>query len=96
STGFVYIVSRTGVTGAENQVPTDVSDLVARVKQRTDLPCCVGFGLSTPGHVRMVCQVADGAVVGSALVKLLHERWDNGKGRAEIVDFVRGLKEATR
>ncbi|RYG44405.1 tryptophan synthase subunit alpha, partial [bacterium] len=55
----------------------------------------VGFGLSTPEHVRLVCRVADGAVVGSALVKLLHERWKNGKGRGEVVDFVRALKDAT-
>ncbi|CAN5610028.1 tryptophan synthase subunit alpha [soil metagenome] len=95
STGFIYIVSRTGVTGAENQVPADVTSLVAKVKARTDKPCCVGFGLSTPEHVRMVATVADGAVVGSELVKRLHQRWDNGKGRGEIIDFVRALKEAT-
>lgn len=96
STGFIYVVSRTGVTGAENQVPADVTSLVEKVKARTDKPCCVGFGLSTPEHVRLVAQVADGAVVGSALVKLLHERWQNGGGRGEIVDFVRALKSATR
>ena len=75
STGFVYVVSRTGVTGAENAVPTDVASLVARVRALTDRPICVGFGISTPEHVRRrVFEVADGAVVGSALVSLrLHD-----------------------
>ncbi len=95
TTGFVYAVSRTGVTGAENQVPVDVQGLVRRIRAKTDLPICVGFGISTPEHVRMVCQVADGAVVGSALVSLLHREWQGGAGRERIVAFVRELKAAT-
>jgi len=95
TTGFVYAVSRTGVTGAESQVPPDVRKLVERVKAKTDKPVCVGFGVSSPEHVRMVCEVADGAVVGSFLVNLLHKKWDNGNGRAEIVAAVRALKDAT-
>lgn len=96
TTGFVYAVSRTGVTGAENQVPMDVRELVGRVKAKTDKPVCVGFGISTPEHVRMVCEVADGAVVGSSLVRLLHEKWNGGQGRDEIEAAVRELKRATR
>ncbi len=96
TTGFVYVVSRTGVTGAENQVPTDVTGLVQRVKALTDRPVAVGFGISKPEHVKMVCQVADGAVVGSFLVDLLHREWDNGAGRNKIIDAVRRLKEATK
>jgi len=96
STGFVYIVSRTGVTGAENSVPADVNGLVSRVKALTDKPVCVGFGISKPEHVKMVCSIADGAVIGSFLVNLLHNEWDNGNGRATIVDAVRVLKSATR
>ena len=65
STGFVYAVSRTGVTGAESEVPVEVGDLVRRAKSRTSLPVCVGFGVSTAEHVRMISQVADGAVIGS-------------------------------
>lgn len=95
STGFVYVVSRTGVTGAESAVPSDVTDLVKRVRALTDRPVCVGFGVSTPEHVRMVCEVADGAVVGSALVGKIHHEWQGGQGRDEIVRFVRGLKAAT-
>ena len=95
STGFVYVVSRTGVTGAENAVPHDVRDLVLRVRGLTQLPVCVGFGISKPEHVRRVCEVADGAVVGSAVVEKLHNEWKGGKGRDSIVEFVRELKRAT-
>lgn len=96
TTGFVYAVSRTGVTGAENQVPVDVQALVRRIREKTDRPIFVGFGISTPEHVRMVCEVADGAVVGSALVTLLHREWNGGEGRAKVVEFVKSLKAATR
>ena len=96
STGFVYAVSRTGVTGTENQVPAEIGDLIGKVRALTPKPVCVGFGISSPDHVRLVCQTADGAVVGSALVKLLHERWNGGAGRQEILAFVSSLKEATR
>jgi tryptophan synthase alpha chain len=95
STGFVYAVSRTGVTGAENQVPADVKGLVERIRSKTDKPVCVGFGISTPDHVRMVCEVADGAVVGSYLVNKLHNEWKGGAGRDAIVAAVRELKQAT-
>jgi tryptophan synthase alpha chain len=96
TSGFVYAVSRTGVTGAENAVPPQVAELVAAIQSRTQKPVCVGFGISRPEHVRMVCEVADGAVVGSALVNLLHDRWDSGRGAAEVAAFVQGLKAATR
>ena len=96
STGFVYAVSRTGVTGAESQVPMNVSGLVGRIRERTAKPICVGFGISTPDHVRMVSEVADGAVVGSYLVNLLRREWNRGAGRSKIVAAVRELKSATR
>lgn len=96
SSGFVYAVSRTGVTGAASQAPPEVQDLVRRVKARTELPVCVGFGISHPEHVRMVCEVADGAVVGSWLVDLLASTWNEGKGRAQVVERVAELKAATR
>jgi tryptophan synthase alpha chain len=95
STGFVYAVSRTGVTGAAQQVPLEVQGLVNKIKDQTSVPVCVGFGVSTPDHVRMVCEVADGAVVGSALVDLLHRVWNDGKGAAEIQAYVASLKAAT-
>lgn len=96
TTGFVYAVSRTGVTGAGSEVPPEVAGLVSRIKNRTDLPVCVGFGISRPEHVRMVCQVADGAIVGSFLVNKLAEEWNGGAGRNEFIQAVRELKNATR
>jgi len=95
STGFVYVVSRTGVTGAESEVPQEISFLVKKVKSLTDKPACVGFGISTPAHVRLVCQEADGAVVGSAIVSMLHKHWAQPEERQQIGDFVRSLKDAT-
>ncbi|MBC8064861.1 MAG: tryptophan synthase subunit alpha [Chlorobia bacterium] len=94
SSGFVYAVSRTGVTGSENAAPPEVQGLVSRIKAKTDVPVCVGFGISKPEHVRMVCQVADGAVVGSHLVSLLHNEWPRGRDR--VLEAVRELKAATR
>jgi len=96
STGFVYAVSRTGVTGAQSAVPPEVRILVERLKSRTDKPVCVGFGISQPEHVRMVCEHADGAVVGSWLVDLLHREWNGGAGRAKIAEAIQALKAATR
>lgn len=96
STGFLYAVSRTGVTDAKISVPPEAKDLVSRIKARTELPVCVGFGISKPEHVRMVCEVADGAVVGSWLVDLVAREWNGGAGRSMIVDRLRELKAATR
>ncbi len=95
STGFVYAVSRTGVTGAGQEVPLEVQDLVRRIRSRTGLPVCVGFGISRPEHVRMVCEVADGAVIGSWLVDLLQREWKEGAGRESIVKQIQELKRAT-
>ena len=96
STGFVYAVSRTGVTGASQQSSGSAEELVDRLRTRTDKPICVGFGISTPDHVASVCQYADGAVVGSWLVDYLQANWNRGEGSEELVKQVRRLKEATR
>lgn len=96
STGFVYAVSRTGVTGSAVSVPPEVSGLVQRIKKRTELPVCVGFGISTPEHVRMVCEVADGAVIGSWLVDEIAKNWKGGEGREGLIAKIRALKSSTR
>ncbi len=96
ASGFLYCVSRTGVTGAENEVPLEVRDLVLRVKQKISLPVCVGFGISRPEQVARVCELADGAVVGSFLVDLLHRYWNHGEGAEVIRSAVAELKQATR
>ena len=94
SSGFVYCVSRTGVTGADTSAAPDVARTVTRIRSFTHLPICVGFGISQPEHVRMVWDVADGAVVGSCIVDFLHQNWKSGEGRDALVTIVRRLKEA--
>lgn len=71
TTGFVYYVSREGVTGERASISTDIANRVATIKQHTDLPVVVGFGISTPEHVQTVAQAADGVVVGSAIVNCI-------------------------
>jgi tryptophan synthase alpha chain len=71
ASGFLYLVSLTGVTGARGRLPPDLESFVARVRSATDLPLAVGFGISTPDQAGRVARVADGAIVGSALVKAI-------------------------
>ena len=73
SRGFVYCVSTTGVTGERSELPSDLTDLVARVTAATNLPVAVGFGVSTPEQAAVVARYADGVVVGSAIVKRQHD-----------------------
>jgi tryptophan synthase alpha chain len=81
ATGFIYYVSREGVTGVRDQIATNIPDAVALIKKHTALPVVVGFGLSTREHVRQVAAQADGVVVGSALVNCIR---DNLANRAAI------------
>ena len=68
--GFLYLVSLAGVTGARDQLPADLEAFVARARAATDLPLAVGFGISTPEQTARVARIADGVIVGSALVKV--------------------------
>jgi tryptophan synthase alpha chain len=94
--GFLYYVSLTGVTGARAALAADLAAAVARVKALSDVPVCVGFGVSTPDHAREIARFADGVVVGSAIV----ERIERAKTPEDAVDsvarFVAELKAATR
>lgn len=96
STGFVYCVSRTGVTGARDTLPAELGTLVRRVKALAAVPVCVGFGISTPEHIRQVGQDADGAVVGSALVRLIAQHAQDPELPRKVHEFAASLKEATR
>ncbi|MFV1965417.1 MAG: tryptophan synthase subunit alpha [Pirellulaceae bacterium] len=69
STGFLYYVSVTGITGERARLPDDLLDNVSWLRQRTELPICIGFGISKPAHVQVLSEVADGLIVGSALVR---------------------------
>ncbi|HVX88594.1 MAG TPA: tryptophan synthase subunit alpha [Gemmatimonadales bacterium] len=87
--GFVYAVARLGVTGMSAEVAADLGETVARVRQATDLPVAVGFGISTADQARQVARLADGVVVGSALVDRLER-----EGPAGAEQFLRGLRLA--
>ena len=87
TSGFVYYVSITGITGAAAAQATDVGPEVARIKRSTDLPVIVGFGITTPEAARTIASVADGAVVGSAIVKDIGE----GKAVAQVLERVAAL-----
>ncbi|WP_414897387.1 tryptophan synthase subunit alpha [Rhodovulum sp. YEN HP10] len=87
--GFVYYVSITGITGAAAAEATDVGPEIARIKAQTDLPVIVGFGIRSPESARAMAAVADGAVVGSAIVKLVEEK----KPVTEILAYVKTLAE---
>jgi tryptophan synthase alpha chain len=89
STGFVYAVSRTGVTGARQQLPQDTSKLVRRLRKYTTLPIAVGFGISTPEQFTAVGEFADAAVVGSAIVEIIER--NPGKEAESVARFVRSL-----
>jgi tryptophan synthase alpha chain len=91
SRGFVYIVSRTGVTGAQQDLSSAISPTVARVRRHTRLPVAVGFGISRPEHVRAVWDIADGAVVGSAIVSEMEKINNPQQIPSRVADFCRWL-----
>ncbi|PYV23391.1 MAG: tryptophan synthase subunit alpha [Acidobacteria bacterium] len=100
SSGFLYLISRTGVTGERSEIASTLRPLVERSRRFTSLPLAVGFGLSTPAQVREVQILADAAVVGSALVRAIedHCRVDGGRmaqGFGHVEQFVRWLKHGT-
>jgi tryptophan synthase alpha chain len=91
SRGFVYAISRVGITGAQSSVESDAAQLVARLRRYTDLPIAVGFGISQPQHVAHVGQFADAAVVGSALVSLIEQSTPQA-APGVIARFIEGLR----
>jgi tryptophan synthase alpha chain len=90
--GFLYVISRLGVTGMRDRLPDDVHQLMQRVRACSDLPVAMGFGISRPEHVAEVCRVADAAVVGSALVNVVAEHAASGDVCERASEYVRWLK----
>lgn len=91
SQGFVYAISRVGITGTQQQVAGDASKLVARLRQFTKLPIAVGFGISNAEHVKSVGKFADAAIIGSALVALI-EKTPPEQAAAAVGNFIAGLR----
>lgn len=90
--GFIYIVSSLGVTGTRNEITTDLNSLVSVVRKNTDVPCAIGFGISTPEQAAKMAAVSDGAIVGSAIIKIIEKY---GKDAPKYVgEYVRSMKDA--
>jgi tryptophan synthase alpha chain len=96
SSGFLYVISRAGVTGAKEALPEDLPALLRRVRKVTTLPVAVGFGISLPGHVSILGGLADAAVIGSALVSEIAQAVTPESASAALAARVRGFKEAAR
>ncbi len=92
--GFVYIVSSLGVTGTRSEIKTDLASIINVVRENTDVPCAIGFGISTPEQAKKMAEISDGAIVGSAIIKLLEK---HGKDAPKYVGgFVKSMKNAIR
>jgi tryptophan synthase alpha chain len=96
SSGFVYFVSVTGITGERTQLPPDLLESVGWLRTKTSLPICIGFGISTPEHVRLLAPVADGLIVGSAVVRRIAavDKQPREAVLADVGDYVASLLDA--
>ena len=92
--GFIYIVSSLGVTGVRSEIRTDIASIVKIVRENTDVPCAVGFGISTPEQAAKMAGCSDGAIVGSAIIRLLEKYGKDAAGPVE--EYVRSMKDAVR
>ncbi len=90
--GFIYIVSSLGVTGTRSEIKTDLDYIVKVIRENTDTPCAIGFGISTPEQAKKMADISDGAIVGSAIIKLIEKY---GKNAPKYVGkYVKSMKEA--
>lgn len=92
--GFVYVVSSLGVTGTRSEITTDLASIVEVIRANTDTPCAIGFGISTPEQAAKMAGIADGAIVGSAIVKIVEKYGKDAAG--PVGEYVRSMKDAVR
>ena len=90
--GFLYCVSSLGVTGVRTEISTDIAGLIAMVKEVKDIPCAIGFGISTPEQAKKMAGISDGAIVGSAIVKIIAEHGEDSV--PYVRDYVASMKQA--
>ena len=94
ASGFIYVVSSLGVTGERSKITTDIGAITAKIRAVTDVPCAVGFGINTPEQAAAMAKVSDGAIVGSAIIKIIDKY---GKDAASPVgEYVKSMKDAIR
>ena len=94
--GFIYYISREGVTGMQSQIATNLASQVAKIRSYTSLPIAVGFGISNPGQAKLVAREADGCVVGSAIVNQIAARGHSPTLVSEVSQFVKSLGDAIK
>ena len=94
ASGFIYVVSSLGVTGVRSEITTDIGAMVQLIRENTKLPCAVGFGISTPEQARKMASLSDGAIVGSAIVKLIAQY--GREAVPYVADYVKRMKDAVR
>ncbi len=94
STGFLYVVSSLGVTGVRSKITTDIGTMIQHIRKSAPIPCAVGFGISTPEQAREMTQFADGAIVGSAIVKIIAEHGRDSE--KPVAEYVKSMKDALR
>lgn len=92
--GFIYVVSSLGVTGVRSEITTDIGALTEQIRAVTDVPCAVGFGISTPEQAAKMAKVSDGAIVGSAIVRLMEKYGRDAVPHVE--EYVKSMKDALR
>jgi tryptophan synthase alpha chain len=92
ASGFLYVVSSMGVTGVRNHIETDVSSMIASIREVTDTPAAVGFGISTAEQAGQMAEISDGAIVGSAIVKLIEKHKEHAE--KPLKEYVKKMKEA--
>ena len=92
--GFLYIVSSLGVTGTRSEIETDLGEMVKLVRENANIPCAIGFGISTPEQAKQMADIADGVIVGSAIVKLLEK---HGKDAPRYIgEYVKSMKDGMK
>lgn len=92
--GFIYVVSSLGVTGVRSEITTDIGALTEQIRAVTDVPCAVGFGISTPEQAAKMAKVSDGAIVGSAIVRLMEKYGRDAV--PHVAEYVKSMKDALR
>lgn len=94
ATGYIYVVSSMGVTGVRSEITTNIGKIVESIRQVTDVPCAVGFGISTPQQAAEMASLSDGAIVGSAIVKMIEKY--GADAASHVYEYVKSMKDALR